>query len=106
MVPWCSGLTCGPVKAEIAGSNPVGTASLDNLMISHQVVFYLIAFKNRGVPLAEGLRHAAGSSEFDSLEHSNRPHLLKTWLVKAELISIAFFIANCIETSLMLACAL
>ena len=26
MVPWCSGLTCGPVKAEIAGSNPVGTA--------------------------------------------------------------------------------
>gem|GEM_PF-5069898 len=26
LVPWCSGLTCGPVKAEIAGSNPVGTA--------------------------------------------------------------------------------
>ena len=26
MVSWCSGLTCGPVKAEIAGSNPVGTA--------------------------------------------------------------------------------
>jgi hypothetical protein len=25
-VPWCSGQTCGPVKAEIAGSNPVGTA--------------------------------------------------------------------------------
>ena len=24
--PWCSGLTCGPVKAEIAGSNPVGSA--------------------------------------------------------------------------------
>ena len=23
--PWCSGLTCGPVKAEIAGSNPVGS---------------------------------------------------------------------------------
>jgi hypothetical protein len=33
LVPWCSGQTCGPVKAEIAGSNPVGTASLDNLMI-------------------------------------------------------------------------
>lgn len=29
MVPWCSGLTCGPVKAEIAGSNPVGTAKND-----------------------------------------------------------------------------
>gem|GEM_PF-3079044 len=29
MVPWCSGQTCGPVKAEIAGSNPVGTASED-----------------------------------------------------------------------------
>ena len=26
LVPWCSGQTCGPVKAEIAGSNPVGTA--------------------------------------------------------------------------------
>lgn len=25
--PWCSGLTCGPVKAEIAGSNPVGSAN-------------------------------------------------------------------------------
>jgi hypothetical protein len=24
---WCSGLTCGPVKAEIAGSNPVASAS-------------------------------------------------------------------------------
>ncbi len=23
---WCSGLTCGPVKAEIAGSNPVAPA--------------------------------------------------------------------------------
>jgi hypothetical protein len=39
MVPWCSGQTCGPVKAEIAGSNPVGTASEDDLMIDHQVVF-------------------------------------------------------------------
>ena len=29
MVPWCSGQTCGPVKAEIAGSNPVGTAELE-----------------------------------------------------------------------------
>jgi tRNA-2-methylthio-N6-dimethylallyladenosine synthase len=26
-VPWCSGLTCHPVKVEIAGSNPVGTAN-------------------------------------------------------------------------------
>ena len=25
--PWCSGQTCGPVKAEIAGSNPVGSAA-------------------------------------------------------------------------------
>ncbi len=40
MVPWCSGLTCGPVKAEIAGSNPVGTASVDNLMRFHQVVLF------------------------------------------------------------------
>ena len=31
MVPWCSGLTCGPVKAEIAGSNPVGTARVVSL---------------------------------------------------------------------------
>ena len=28
--PWCSGLTYCPVKAEIAGSNPVGVATLDN----------------------------------------------------------------------------
>jgi hypothetical protein len=27
-VPWCSGLAYVPVKDEIAGSNPVGTASL------------------------------------------------------------------------------
>ena len=39
MVPWCSGLTCGPVKAEIAGSNPVGAACSDNFVSSHQVVF-------------------------------------------------------------------
>lgn len=26
LVPWCSGPTCVPVKDEIAGSNPVGTA--------------------------------------------------------------------------------
>ena len=24
---WCSGLTCGPVKAETAGSNPVAPAT-------------------------------------------------------------------------------
>jgi hypothetical protein len=40
LVPWCSGQTCGPVKAEIAGSNPVGTAKSNNLMIFHQVVFF------------------------------------------------------------------
>ena len=28
MVPWCSGLAYVPVKDEIAGSNPVGTAVL------------------------------------------------------------------------------
>ena len=27
-VPWCSGLAYVPVKDEIAGSNPVGTASV------------------------------------------------------------------------------
>ena len=27
-VPWCSGLAYVPVKDEIAGSNPVGTAVL------------------------------------------------------------------------------
>jgi hypothetical protein len=25
---WCSGLTCSPVKAEIAGSNPVASAEV------------------------------------------------------------------------------
>ena len=40
LVPWCSGLTCGPVKAEIAGSNPVGTASsnLRDTETSEQIV--------------------------------------------------------------------
>jgi hypothetical protein len=36
MEAWCSGLTCGPVKAEIAGSNPVASAltnELDNLIL-------------------------------------------------------------------------
>ena len=28
-VPWCSGLAYVPVKDEIAGSNPVGTARFD-----------------------------------------------------------------------------
>src|SRR6266508_2130141 len=27
LVPWCSGLTCGPVKAEIGGSNPLEPAT-------------------------------------------------------------------------------
>ena len=30
-VPWCSGLAYVPVKDEIAGSNPVGTAVIDRL---------------------------------------------------------------------------
>src|SRR3970040_2212119 len=29
MVPWCSGLAYVPVKDEIAGSNPVGTADVN-----------------------------------------------------------------------------
>ena len=29
LVPWCSGLAYVPVKDEIAGSNPVGTARLN-----------------------------------------------------------------------------
>ena len=36
MVPWCSGQTCGPVKAEIAGSNPVGTAIFDAVLSEAQ----------------------------------------------------------------------
>ena len=31
MVPWCSGLAYVPVKDEIAGSNPVGTARLNDV---------------------------------------------------------------------------
>lgn len=31
MEAWCSGLTCVPVKDEIAGSNPVGTAPSNSL---------------------------------------------------------------------------
>ena len=100
MVPWCSGLTCGPVKAEIAGSNPVGTARRQ-LDVFHQVVF-LIAFQNYDVLLAQGVKQAVILSEFDSLVDSNHSHLLTTGpLVMAELTSIAFFIADCIEKSLI-----
>ncbi len=38
---WCSGLTCGPVKAEIAGSNPVAPAKkavlLDSFFFSFRM---------------------------------------------------------------------
>jgi photosystem II stability/assembly factor-like uncharacterized protein len=34
MVPWCSGLAYVPVKDEIAGSNPVGTADVKRLLIA------------------------------------------------------------------------
>ena len=30
LAPWCSGLTCHPVKVEIGGSNPLGVASQTN----------------------------------------------------------------------------
>ena len=33
-VPWCSGLAYVPVKDEIAGSNPVGTASHRSVIFS------------------------------------------------------------------------
>jgi hypothetical protein len=38
---WCSGLTCGPVKAETAGSNPVAPArkSADS-----QQIFFIVLY--------------------------------------------------------------
>jgi hypothetical protein len=39
LVPWCSGLTCGPVKAEIAGSNPVGAAKINTKNQPKRLVF-------------------------------------------------------------------
>ena len=36
MEAWCSGLTCGPVKAEIAGSNPVASA-LTKVVDNHKL---------------------------------------------------------------------
>ena len=48
MVPWCSGLTCGPVKAEIAGSNPVGTAENNAKEPIERSVFLLF---NAGFPI-------------------------------------------------------
>ena len=44
MVPWCSGLTCGPVKAEIAGSNPVGTALNVKTKINLEIYIALQVF--------------------------------------------------------------
>ena len=35
MVPWCSGLAYVPVKDEIAGSNPVGTARRSTSLVAH-----------------------------------------------------------------------
>src|SRR5712664_2270730 len=37
MVPWCSGLAYVPVKDEIAGSNPVGTARPSTSLVAHAV---------------------------------------------------------------------
>jgi hypothetical protein len=38
MVPWCSGLAYVPVKDEIAGSNPVGTAFIELVSASNGAV--------------------------------------------------------------------
>lgn len=38
MVPWCSGLAYVPVKDEIAGSNPVGTAFIELVSVSNGAV--------------------------------------------------------------------
>ena len=39
MAPWCSGLTYCPVKAEIAGSNPVGVATNWSLSPLHNHLY-------------------------------------------------------------------
>ena len=36
---WCSGLTCSPVKAEIAGSNPVTSAQKQHPVVHRPGVF-------------------------------------------------------------------
>ena len=38
MVPWCSGLAYVPVKDEIAGSNPVGTAFIEPVSANKDTV--------------------------------------------------------------------
>ena len=43
-VPWCSGLAYVPVKDEIAGSNPVGTALDDERVVLVLFVRVLIQY--------------------------------------------------------------
>ena len=50
---WCSGLTCGPVKAETAGSNPVAPANKKSAHFEQ-----IFCFKHR-------VNHYIGSFAFD-----------------------------------------
>jgi hypothetical protein len=47
MVPWCSGLAYVPVKDEIAGSNPVGTARLQEARRERRGQVHLAASPTR-----------------------------------------------------------
>ena len=41
--PWCSGLTCHPVKVEIGGSNPLGVAITRYFTITRQLGGFFVA---------------------------------------------------------------
>src|SRR5262245_37475289 len=48
---WCSGLTCSPVKAETAGSNPVASASSISRLTPSSISGAASLFVPRRIPL-------------------------------------------------------
>jgi hypothetical protein len=54
MVPWCSGLAYVPVKDEIAGSNPVGTAAVNKPRVA---ALPLYAAAARSLPWGSPRKH-------------------------------------------------
>jgi glycerate 2-kinase len=94
--PWCSGQTCGPVKAEIAGSNPVGSARKSKFFIKTPCVgvfafpclphtcFIMTKLAFIGLPMLDYSDH------FDS----EGPQLHRHWLDSTFSVSISPYAAQ------------
>ena len=70
--PWCSGQTWSPVKAQIAGSNPVGSATKKGLQECKPFLFAQnhlqdLAQKELGALLGRVLKDLLGRALLDDL---------------------------------------